>query len=220
MKEEGIVEPSTSMWQSPVVMVKKKSGDLRFAVDYHKLNQVTKQISFPLPRLENIFDKLGQANASWFSTLDLASGFWQVPLDPETKEKTSFVTNDGQKYNFTVLPFGLVNAPSTYQMVMDKVLQGLNWKILLCYIDDIIIFSSNFEDHLSHLDLVFQRLRQANLAHKSSKCTFGAQKVMYLGHYLSKNGIEVDPEKIDAMKSFPRPTNPKTVQSYWIVLIL
>ena len=104
MKEEGIVEPSTSMWQSPVVMVKKKSGDLRFAVDYRKLNQVTKQISFPLPRLENIFDKLGQANASRFSTLDLASGFWQVPLDPETKEKTSFVTNDGQKYNFSA-PF-------------------------------------------------------------------------------------------------------------------
>ena len=124
MSSSGIIEPSTSMWQSPVVMVKKKSNEMRFTIDYRNLNKVTKQIFFPLPRLDNVFNKLGQANASWFSTLDLASGFWQVPLDPETKEKTSFITNDGQKYNFTVLPFGFVNAPSTYQMVMDNVLRG------------------------------------------------------------------------------------------------
>ena len=214
MSSSGIIEPSTSMWQSPVVMVKKKSNEMRFAIDYRNLNKVTKQISFPLPRLDNVFDKLGQASASWFSTLDLASGFWQVPLDPETKEKTTFITNDGQKYNFTVLPFGLVNAPSTYQMVMDDVLRGLNWKILLCYIDDIIIFSSSFEEHLHHLDLVFQRLRKANLTLKPSKCTFGAQRVMYLGHYLSTKGIEVDPDKIKAVKEFPRPKNPREVRGF------
>ena len=215
MEAIGIIEPSTSMWQSPVVMVKKKGGsDMRFAVDYRNLNRVTKQISFPLPTLENVFDKLGQAQANWFTTLDLASGFWQVPLHPETKEKTTFITNYGQKYNFTVLPFGLVNAPSTYQMVMDKVLQGLNWKILLCYIDDIIIFSNNFDEHLQHLDLVFQRLRKANLTLKPSKCTFSAQRVMYLGHYLSRQGIEVDPTKVDAVKNFPQPKNPKSVRSF------
>ena len=214
MEENGIIEPSTALWQSPVVMVKKKTGEYRVAIDYRKLNAVTKQISFPLPRLDNVFDKLGQANANWFTTLDLASGFWQVPLDPQTKEKTSFITNDGQKFNFTVLPFGLVNSPSTYQMVMDKVLQGLNWKILLCYIDDIIIFSSTLDEHLEHLELVFQRLRQANLTLKPNKCTFASERVMYLGHYLSKRGIEVDPSKVDAVKSFPTPTNPKAVRSF------
>ena len=214
MLKNSIIEPSSSEWQSPVVMVKKKTGDYRFAVDYRKLNEVTRKIHYPIPRIDDVFDKLGDKQPTWFSTLDLASGFWQIPLDPNTKEKTAFVTNTGEQYQFRVLPFGMANAPATYQMVLNKVLQGLSWEILMCYIDDIIIFSNTFSEHLEHISMVLTRLREASLTLKPSKCKFAAQRVMYLGHYLSKNGIEVDPAKTNAVKSFPTPKNVRQIRSF------
>ena len=213
MLQSDIIEPSTSPWTSPVVMVKKKTGDYRFAIDYRRLNRVTKPMSFPLPRLEDIFDTVGNTNAQIFTTLDLASGFWQIPLDPETKHKSAFISHQGI-YQFKKLPFGLRNSPVVFQLAMTKALQGMNWKFALIYVDDILIFSNNFEEHLGHLSQIFDRLREANLKLKPSKCKFATKKVVYLGHVLSKDGVQVDNTKIEAVSKFPVPKSIQDVRSF------
>lgn len=213
MLEANIIEESTSMWQSPVVMVKKKNGQLRFAIDYRKLNSVTKQYTFPLPRLEDVFDTIGISKAQIFSTLDLASGFWQIPMDPETAHKSAFVTPTGV-YQWKRMPFGLVNAPASFQALMTQVLRGLNWKTCLVYVDDILVFSSSFEQHLQHLDQIFSRLSSAGLTLKPTKCSFAQRQVQYLGHVITKDGVQVDVSKTDAVKSFPTPKCTKDVRSF------
>ena len=213
MLQNDIIEPSDSLWQSPVVLVKKKSGEYRFAVDYRRVNSVTKQISQPLPRLESMFDALGDAKPKFFSTLDMSSGFWQIALDPETKHKSTFTCQMGN-FSFKRMPFGLVNAPASYTLMMNKVLQGLTWKFLLCYMDDILVYSKTFEEHLQHLDLVFGRLREANLKLKPSKCHFATEKVLYLGHYISSKGIHVNDDKIKAVKDFPKPKTVRKLRGF------
>lgn len=213
MLDSDMIEESDSMWQSPVVMVKKKNGQLRFAVDYRKLNAVTKQFTFPLPRLEDVFDTIGTTQAKFFSTLDLASGFWQIPMDEETKHKSAFVTPTGV-YQWKRMPFGLVNAPASFQALMTHVLRGLNWKTCLVYVDDILVFSNSFTDHLKHLDEIFSRLQSAGLTLKPSKCYFALPEVKYLGHILTKDGIKVDLSKTDAVQSFPTPKNQKELRSF------
>ncbi|MES9902577.1 MAG: reverse transcriptase family protein [Sedimenticola sp.] len=213
MLEQGIIETSNSAWHSPVVLVKKKDGTFRFAVDYRKLNQITHSISHPLPRLECVFDTIGEAHAKVFSTLDLASGFWQIPMDPETSHKAAFITHESV-YEWKRMPFGLKNAPMSFQQVMGQVLRGLNWKHVLCYIDDILVFSRNFTEHLGHLDMVFRKLRDAKLTLKSEKCHFALDKVIYLGHVLSKDGIEVDKSKTDAVRSFPTPKTQRDIRRF------
>lgn len=213
MLEDGIVEPSNSIWHSPVVLVKKKDNSYRFAVDYRKLNKITKPIAHPLPRLESVFDAIGEAKAQFFTTLDLASGFWQIPMCQSTKHRAAFITHDGV-YEFNRMPFGLKNAPMSFQMLMSQVLRPLNWKHVLCYIDDILIFSSNFDEHMKHLGQVFQKLRDAKLTLKPEKCYFAVSKVKYLGHILSKEGIEVDSSKADALRTFPIPKTQRDIRSY------
>jgi len=173
--ENDIVCPSTSVWNSPVVLVKKKDGSWRFTVDYRALNKVTKPISHPLPRLEDVFDSIGESQATIFTSLDLNSAYFQMALDPETKHKAAFVTHEGV-FEWNRLPFGLKNAPMSFQMLMSQVLRGLHWKFALCYIDDILIYSKDFEEHLDHLDKVFSKLRQANLTLNPKKCNFGVEK--------------------------------------------
>ena len=213
MLENDIIEPSTSEWHFPVVIVGKKDGSSRFVVDYRKLNQVTRPMSFPIPRLEDVFDTIGQNKPKFYTALDLASGFFQIPLDPETKHKSAFITPQGL-YSFKVLPFGLHNSPSSFQMVLSEVLRGINWKFGLVYIDDILLFSESFEEHLDHIKQVFERFRKANLTLKPSKCNFAQESVLYLGHKISTKGIEVDPAKTEAIRGFPTPKSPQEVRSF------
>ena len=212
MKRHGIIEESNSVWHSPVVMVKKPNNEWRFCVDYRKLNAVTELMAFPIPHMTEVFDTLAESKAEIFSTLDLRSGFWQVPLDKSSKEKSAFITHQGI-FEFNRLSFGMVNAPMSFQALMTKVLKNLNFKIALVYIDDLIIFSRNLDEHLHHLNLVFNNLRSANLKLNPSKCRLATKEVKYLGHIVSKQGLKVNPENIDKIKNCQRPTNVKQVRS-------
>ena len=160
MTRLGIIEPSSSSWASPIVLVKKKDGSTRFCVDYRRVNNLTITDSYPLPRIDDTIEAL--RGSKWFSTLDLASGYWQVPMAPEDAEKTAFTTQFGL-YQFKKTPFGLANAPATFERLMELVLSGLHWEICLIYLDDIIVFSETFEEHVTRLQLVLRRLKQAGL---------------------------------------------------------
>lgn len=204
MQVNGITQPSCRPWGAPVVPVRKKDGTLRFCVDYRRLNDVTKKDAYPLPRIDDALDSL--AHARWFSTLDLASGYWQVEVDPKDKHNTAFITRQGL-FEFNVLSFGLCNAPSTFQRLMDLVLADLQWTTCLVYLDDIIVFGRTFVEHLQRLDEVLCKLRHANLKVKPSKCTLFATQVHYLGHVISAEGVRADPAKIDAVRQWPVPKN-------------
>ena len=213
MEKYGIIESAVTEWQSPVVMIKKKNNEYRFAVDYRKLNKHTVPSIYPLPRLDDVLDTLGDAKANIFSTIDLCSGFWQIPVAEESRDKTGFVTHHGV-WRFRKLPFGLVNSPSTFALVMAKALDKINWKFAMTYVDDILVFSSNFKQHLHHLQTIFERLRACKLKIKPSKCHFAAESVNYLGHVITKEGVTVDKTKISAVKDFPPPTSEHDLRSY------
>ncbi len=203
MLAEGVIELSTSPWSSPVVLVAKKNGSLRFCVDYRKLNDVTVKDSYPLPRIDDTLDALG--GSQWFSTLDLKSGYWQVAMDPADKEKTAFSIGGGL-WHFRVMPFGLCNAPATFERLMDHVLAGLPWNVCLVYLDDIIVHGRTFSEQLENLQKVFTCLRKANLKLSPEKCNLFRREVKYLGHIISCKGVATDPAKINSVKDWPRPT--------------
>ena len=213
MLDDGIIVESSSPYHSPIVLVRKKNNEWRFAVDYRELNKVTEPKSFPLPHIVDVFEAIADAKAEIFSNLDLKSGYWQVPLDPETAHKSAFITHQGV-YQFTRLPFGLMNAPMTFQSLMTKVLRNLNWEVALVYIDDILVFSENLDDHFDHLKLVFSNLSAANLTLQPSKCKFAVKEVDYLGHVISKQGIKVNPLKTHAVDSYPQPKTAKQIKSF------
>ena len=209
--EAGVIEPSSSPWSSPVVMVKKKSGSYRFCVDYRKLNKVTRPDSHPLPRIDDTLDAL--AGNVYFSTMDLSSGYWQVAMDPVDKAKTAFTTGT-DLYQFTVMPMGLRNAPSTFQRLMQLVLRGLHWDFVLVYLDDVIVFGRTFDETLSRLRVVFDRLRDAGLKLRPDKCTFFAKEVTFLGHVISSAGVLPDPANIDKVHSWPIPRNVTELRAF------
>jgi hypothetical protein len=211
MLKNGIIEPSASPWSSPVVLVKKKDGSVRFCVDYRKLNSVTKRDVYPLPRIDDAIDAL--AGAQYFSTLDLLSGYWQIEMDPNDKEKTAFCTPGGL-YQFKRMPFGLANAPATFQRLMDKVLRAVKYRMALVYLDDIIIYSPDFKTHMQHLEEVLTTIQSAGLRLKAKKCTFAAQDVVYLGHRIAAGGISPDPEKIRAVRGLVPPSSLKELRSF------
>ena len=211
MLNRGIIQPSTSPWASPIILVKKKDGTDRFVVDYRRLNSVTCKDSFPLPRIDDALDALN--GTKWYSCLDLMSGYWQVEMEPESREHTAFISHSGL-FEFLVVPFGLTSAPSTFSRLMEYVLRNLTYKICLIYLDDILIYSRTFDEHLTNLRQVFDRLRHANLKLKPSKCNFACQKVTYLGHVISSAGVSPDEDKISAVRDFPRPHNVKTTRSF------
>ena len=213
MMDRDIIEPSTSNFGSPVLLVSKPDGSYRFCIDYRRLNSMTKIDCHPIPRTDDCLESLGASGARFFSSLDLESGYWQMPVHPDSRPYTAFVTHDGL-YQCKRMSFGLVNAPSVFTRLMTRVLQGLNWEVCLVYIDDVIIFSSTFEDHLKRLRLVFDRFRSAGLTVKPKKSFFGQKRIKFLGHYVSENGIEPQDDKCAAINDFPIPQKVKDVRSF------
>ena len=210
MLQHGFVEPAASPWASNVVLVRKKNGQFRFCVDYRGVNSVTYQDSYPLPHIETCLNSLD--GSSWFSTLDLRSGYHNIPIYEQDRDKTAFITRRGQ-WRYRVLPFGLTCAPSVFQRLMDLVLCGLSYETCMVYLDDIIVFSKDFDTHLSRLQEVFDRLHAANLKLHPDKCLL-RRRVAFIGHVVSENGIEMQSDKIDAVKEWPIPRNIHEVRSF------
>lgn len=216
MLDSNIIQHSDSPWSSPIWIVPKKmdaSGKTkwRMVVDYRKLNEKTIDDKYPLPNITDILDKLGKCN--YFTTLDLANGFHQIEMETEDIQKTAFSTENGH-YEFKRMPFGLKNAPSTFQRVMNNILRGYQNEICSVYLDDIIIFSTSLQEHIDRLRKIFQRLREANFKIQLDKSEFLKQNVNYLGHVITPKGVEPDPNKIKAVKEFPIPNTPKEIKSF------
>ena len=211
MSEKSVIQPSTSPWASPVVLVRKKDGSPQFCIDYRKVNAVTRKDAYPLPRIDDTLDTL--SGSQWFSTLDLISGYWQVEVDPQDKPKTAFTTPEGL-FKFNVMPFGLCNAPATFQRLINMVLAGLQWTNCLVYLDDVIVMGRTFEEHLRNLAAVFDRLQEANLKLQPQKCIFAKKQVSFLGHIVSPAGIAADPEKTAKVANWPLPQTSREVQQF------
>ncbi len=199
MLEQGLIEPSSSEWSSPVVLVTKKDGSIRFCINYMKLNAVTKQDVYMIPRIDDILTDLGESQ--FFTSLDLAGAYHQVPVSDKlnSKDKTTFTCFLGI-FRFKYMPFGVRNGPSSFQRLMERVLAGILNKGAYVYLDDVLVTGATFEEHIQILGQVFERIRQAGLKIKLRKCVFAAPKVPYLGHVVARDGIRVNPEKVKAIK--------------------
>ena len=211
MLKAGIIEPSISEWSSPVLLLTKKDGTTRFAVDYRKINEKIRKDSFPLARIDDCLDAL--AGAQYYSCMDLNQGFLQMPVAPESRDKTAFATSLGL-FQFLRLPYGLVTAPSEFSRLMGEVLRGLQWKECLVYMDDIIVPGKTVDETLHRLEHVFQRLEKAGLKLKPKKCTFFQKSVKVLGHVVSATGVTTDEDKISAVLKWPTPTSAKQLKSF------
>ena len=204
MLSQGIIRPSVSSWASLVTIVPKADGSPRFCIDYRRLNSVTTPDSYPLPHIADICDLIGGSQI--FSTLDLKSGYWQIEMDEQSIPKTAFRCHRGL-FEFLRLPFGLRIGPAAFKRIMDTVLGDLLGKVYLVYLDDIVIFSANQEEHLHHIQLVFERLRNAGLRLNSAKCHFGVKEIKLLGFIINANGIATDPVEVEVIKNMPPPTS-------------
>lgn len=216
MLEQNIIRPSDSPWSSPIWVVPKKldaSGKQkwRVVIDYRKLNEKTIDKKYPLPQITDILDKLGKCQ--YFSTIDLASGFHQIEMHEDDIPKTAFNAENGH-FEFLRMPFGLKNAPATFQQVMDSILRGIQNEKCLVYLDDIIVYSTSLQEHMENLKLVFQRLRDSNFKIQTDKSEFLRHEVAYLGHVVTPSGVKPNPDKILAIKRFPIPKTTKQLKGF------
>jgi hypothetical protein len=204
MLDAGVIQPSTSDWASAPVLVRKKSGEVRYTVDFRKLNSKTRKDAYPLPLISECTDML--SGSVWFHTLDLNAGYWQIEVDPRDRHKTAFLTKFGL-FEHVRMAQGLCNAPATFQRVMNLVLRGLIWNHALVYLDDVIVLGRDYRDSLDNLQQVFERLRQHNLKLKSKKCTLFGTEVTFLGRRVSKDGVAITNSHVQSVLDWPRPKN-------------
>ena len=212
MLEAGVIRQSNSPWASPIVLVRKKDGNWRFCIDFRKVNDLTVKDAYPLPQVNDIVDSLN--GQKYFSTLDLTSGYWHVPVEQESIPKTAFVIPGGGHFEFLKLPFGMTNAVPTFQRLMATVLQGLLGTKCLVYLDDVLVFGSSFKEHLANLQVVFEAIRKAGLKLNPKKCVFAETKVKFLGYELSGEGLAPDSEKVSAIEEFPKPVDVSSLRSF------
>ena len=205
----GIINNSNSEWASPIVLVKKPDGSERFCVDFRKVNEVTTKDCFPMPNVEGKMNKLH--GCQFFTKLDCTSGYWQIKLSNQAKRITAFICHKGL-YEFNVMPFGLCNAGATFQRIMERVLVNLTNST--AYIDDVFTFSTTFEEHISHLKELFNRLKEANIKIKTRKCEFACEETMFLGYKVTNRGLQIDEERIKSIREYPRPKNVKQIKRF------
>jgi len=210
MLEKGICRPSNSPWAFPILMVRKPGGEIRPVFDARKLNDITKRDSYTLPRVQDLLQQF--AGAEFFSVGDASSGFWQVPLSEDSIPKCAFITRFGL-YEFLVLPFGLVNSPATFQRLMDMVLGNMRWDRASIYVDDVIVYSPSWDQHIVDLDEFLKRCIECGISLKLSKCRFGQTEVKYLGHRITKEGHTMDQSKLQAILDTPPPANMEQLRS-------
>ncbi|KAK4383425.1 Retrovirus-related Pol polyprotein from transposon.6 [Sesamum angolense] len=209
--EKGFVRPSTSPWGAPVLFVKKKDGSMRLCVDYRQLNRVTVKNKYPLPRIDDLLDQL--KGATTFTKIDLRSGYWQLRIAENDILKTAFRTRYGH-YEFLVMPFGLTNAPAAFMALMNRTFQEYLDQFVIVFIDDILVYSKNREEHEQHLRIVLQILKENELYAKLSKCEFWVNQVVFLGHVIAGDGVTPDPSKVKAIMEWRVPKNATEVRSF------
>ena len=204
LQEQGLIRPSTSPYGSPIIFVKKKNGSLRLCVDYRALNNITVKNKYPLPRIDDLLDRLHGAKV--FSKIDLAAGYHQIRLKEDDIPKSAFRTRYGH-FEYTVLAFGLCNAPATFMRMMHEILMDGLDDFVIVYLDDILIFSRSEDEHIAHVETVLKKLKQHQLYAKKAKCEWGVTQTEFLGHICSDKGIEMDPAKVKAILDWPELTN-------------
>ena len=211
LKKQGVIRESHSSWASPILLVRKKDNSVRPVVDYRALNKLCKVDTFPIPKVDDCLDSL--SGAKIFSTVDMTSGYFQVPVKESDIPKTAFTTKHGL-FEFTSMPQGLTNSSATFQRVMQLALSGLQWNICIIYIDDCIVFSSNFKEHIHRLELVLERFRQSHLKLKSVKCNIFASEVTFLGFRVSEEGVLPDPINVAKILQWKEPQNVTEVKQF------
>ena len=211
MLDVGVIHPSTSEWASAPVLIRKKDGSMRWCIDYRALNDVTVKDVFPLPLINECLDTL--YGNEWFTKLDATFGYWQVKVAEEDQKKTAFLTKYGL-FEFSKMSFGLCNAPATFARLMNLVLTGLTWDMVLAFLDDILVLGANFDQHLRNLERVLARFREHGLKLKPGKCELFKKRVEFLGHTVSKEGVEVADKFIEVVKEWPVPSCKKEVQKF------